>query len=336
MSVSIIIPFLDEEANIPQLVPELEAFAAGFLAPVEVVFVDDGSTDLSVQLLLDMRPQHFTMQVVRLSKNYGAHAALRAGLQHATGEHSCNIYADLQDPLSLVTQMWERANEGNHIVWAIRNSNPAESESVFSNVYTALMRKYVSGGYSDKGFDVFMVNRHVREHLNDHVEAHSSIFLQILLLGYRQSRVRYDKQPRKAGKSKWTVAKKVKLFIDSFAAFSYYPIRLVSVMGIAFFLLGMLWTAYVVTRQLVLSDLDPGWPTIVAILMIGFGITNIGLGIIAEYLWRTLDVSRNRPVFLVQEVHTDTDIRQREAPSDLPQPGNSIQETAASSGQVAP
>ncbi|WP_202915868.1 hypothetical protein [Pontibacter pamirensis] len=104
------------------------------------------------------------------------------------------------------------------------------------------------------------------------------------------------------GKLKWTLSKKIKLLIDSFVAFSFAPIRLVSFIGVVFFLLGILWTGYIVFRKVMFDDLASGWPALLSILMVGFGITNISLGIIAEYLRRTLDASRKRPVFVIDEI----------------------------------
>lgn len=94
----------------------------------------------------------------------------------------------------------------------------------------------------------------------------------------------------------------MKLFIDSFVAFSFAPIRLVSMVGISFFIVGVFWTTYIILRKLIFNDLASGWPALMSILTIGFGITNISLGIIAEYLWRTLDASRKRPLFIIDEV----------------------------------
>ncbi|HPZ88515.1 MAG TPA: glycosyl transferase family 2, partial [Flavihumibacter sp.] len=99
-----------------------------------------------------------------------------------------------------------------------------------------------------------------------------------------------------------TLSKKIKLLIDSFVAFSFAPIRLVSFVGIMFFVLGILWSVYIIIRKIFFDDLAAGWPALLSILMIGFGITNISLGVIAEYLWRTLDASRKRPVFIIDEI----------------------------------
>ena len=164
------------------------------------------------------------------------------------------------------------------------------------------MQKYALSSYPDKGFDIVLFSKKVQQNLNSNIESNSSIFLQILSLGYKQTTVSYDKKARKVGKSKWTLSKKIKLFIDSFIAFSYAPIRLVSIIGISFFVIGFVWSVYLVSRKLFLNDLASGWPALYSTLLLGFGITNISLGIIAEYLWRTLDSSRKRPVFIIDEI----------------------------------
>src|SRR6185503_16883248 len=153
----------------------------------------------------------------------------------------------------------------------------------------------------------------VAAEVNKNVEANSSIFLQILGMGFRQTSITYKKRERKTGVSKWTLSKKIKLFIDSFVAFSYAPIRFVTIVGIIFFFVGVLWSAYIVFRKIAFDDLKAGWPAMMSILMIGFGVTNISLGIIAEYLWRTLDASRKRQVFIIddiKELNRTEDIKQ--------------------------
>lgn len=301
---SVIIPFLNEADNIARLTTALnDFFAQRTDLTAEVVFVDDGSTDASVALLQQARHTAYTPKIVKLSKNYGSHAALRAGILHAEGAYISFMYADLQDPLALIAQMYEQARAGKEIVWAVRKSTQASfSERVFSQSYAYLMQKYALPNFPAKGFDVVMFGQKVRQALNENIESNSSIFLQILTMGFAQTTIEYDKQARQAGKSKWTFNKKVKLFVDSFIAFSFAPIRFVTFVGILLFVLGGLYASYLVSRKLIYNDLQQGWASLIAILMLGFGITNISLGIIAEYLWRTLDASRKRPVFLVEEI----------------------------------
>jgi polyisoprenyl-phosphate glycosyltransferase len=303
IDISIIIPFLNEEENIGFLSDELSKFVQKQQSlQFEIILVNDGSTDRSIERI-SRTSFPLNTKLISLSQNYGSHAALRSGVMHAKGKYITFIYADLQDPIDNIVDMYEKAEAGNEIVWGYRKKTQnGWLERTFSGFYSSLMQRYVNVRYPEKGFDVVLFNRKVAEALNKNIEANSSIFLQILNLGFRQDFIEYLKIARKAGKSKWTVAKKIKLLIDSFVAFSYTPIRLVSYIGILFFIIGILWTTYIITRKLLYNDLVSGWPALISILMIGFGITNISLGVIAEYLWRTLDASRKRPVFIIDEI----------------------------------
>lgn len=301
--VSIIIPFLNEEENVERLAGALRALVASHPAvSFEILLVNDGSTDGSVARIRGAAFPENT-RLLNLSQNYGSHAALRAGIAQAGGEMITFMYADLQDPPELVGRMRALAAEGFDIVWATREETQSGAvEGAVSRQYARLMQRFVNPRFPEQGFDVVLFTRRVQEELNANVEANSSIFLQILNLGFRQASVGYRKEARQAGRSKWTLGKKIKLLIDSFVAFSYAPIRFVTLVGFAFFFVGIAWTIYISARELLLGDLAPGWPMLTSILLLGFGITNISLGILAEYLWRTLDASRRRPVYIVESI----------------------------------
>ena len=303
--ISILIPFLNEEESLERLISELTSFVKK--KSVEIVFIDDGSTDDSISVLKkSISSQTFyqtKLSLIKLSKNFGSHAALRAGIHHAKGQYITFMYADLQDPIDLVDKMQDYCVSGTDIVWASRrNLASGVIDKMFSRMYSYLMRKFAIDTYPKKGFDVVMFNQKVQRALNENIESNSSIFLQILSLGFSQKTIEYKKKIRKEGKSKWTLKKKLKLFIDSFVGFSYAPMRLVSIVGILFFIFGLIWTIYIITRSVLYGDLREGWPATVSILLLGFGITNIGLGVVAEYIWRTLDASRKRPVFIIDEI----------------------------------
>lgn len=302
--ISIIIPFLNEEEAIPSLLEALNQYLKSVTDyKAEVIFVNDGSTDHSLEIVKQGAPYPFEAKIISLSKKFGSHAALRAGILNASGDYIVFIYADLQDPLEIIRSLYNKCNEGCEIAWAVRrNTNNNIIEQGFSMFYAAMMKKYAVADYPKKGFDVVMFGKKVQSNLNANIEANSSIFLQILLLGFKQETIEYDKQERKKGKSKWILKKKIKLFIDSFIAFSYAPIRFVTIMGFAFFFIGICWSAYLIARKLINNDLASGWPALLSVLLIGFGVTNISLGIIAEYLWRTLEASRKRPVFIIDEI----------------------------------
>lgn len=302
--ISIITPFLNEAGNIPNLVSTLNNYFVNKPYLVEMVLVDDGSTDNSIELLKEQQFGNYEVKVLKLSKNYGAQAAVRAGIKHATGDYVIFLPADMQDPLTLIDQSYELVTTKKvDIVYAFRKTTDnGWFETRFSQFYASLMRKFVDKRFPGKGFDIVFFSRKVKGNLDANIEQNSSIQLQILTLGYSSESIYYDKAQRKVGKSKWTMSRKIKLFIDSFVAFSFAPIRLVSIVGILFFVSGMIWNVYIILRKLIYDDLASGWPMLMSILLVGFGITNISLGIIAEYLWRTLDASRKRPVFIVDEV----------------------------------
>ena len=303
MKLSVIIPFLNEEENINFLVSSLNDFFSSFReVEAQVVFVDDGSSDRSIELLKQSKHYSYKAKIVKLSKNFGSLPALYAGIANAEGDLITFIYADLQDPIELIRQMFLKHQEGFDTIWAERRSVKIASSRTFSKLYARLMKKYAVANFPENGYDVVMFNQKVKNIVSANEEPNSSIFLQILSLGFKQTSILYDKVDRKAGKSKWTISKKMKLVIDSFIAFSYAPIRFVTVMGLTMAFLGFLYGLFVVIYKLVGGNIQYGWSGLIVILMLGFGVTNISLGIIAEYLWRTLDVARKRGVYIVDEV----------------------------------
>ncbi len=304
VNVSVVIPFLNEEGNLAPLVERFNNFCR--IHPeidLEVVFVDDGSADGSVAELQSCQLSSFRGKLVRLSRNFGSHAALRAGNSIATGSYIALTTADHQDPVGVIGDMLRKVNEGNEIVWGYRKVSHIPLWKRFgSYLYACLMRRFAVPEFPVQGTDLVMYSQRVKRYLDLQPESHSSVFLQILSLGFRQTFVEYRRGERLKGRSKWKFGAKIKLLTDSFIAFSYFPIRLVSVTGMVIFFAGIGWTTYIVARTLIYDDLMIGWPFMISVLMLGFGLTNIGLGIVAEYLWRTLDASRKRPVFIIDQV----------------------------------
>ncbi len=300
IDVTVILPFLNEESSLESTADKLNSYFEKVDLKGEVIFVDDGSSDKSFDIISKRKYTGFRAKVIKLSKNFGTHAALRAGISKAEGSYITFMYADLQDPLELIEQLYLKCKEGSDIAWAVRkNIDTGVFNRLFTKLYAFLIKKFVSSEFPDNGMDIVMFSSKIGDILNKKVESNSSVFLQIFTMGFKHSFITYDKVERTAGKSKWTMSKKIKLLIDSFVAFSYIPIRLVSMIGIVLALMGLIWGGVIILRAILWDDLVAGWPTLIAVLMIGFGITNISLGIIAEYLWRTLDTARGRDVFII-------------------------------------
>jgi glycosyltransferase involved in cell wall biosynthesis len=305
VGISVIIPCYNEEPNLDELILRLNDFAASQKElELEIVFVDDCSTDDTYKKLQTYHHAHYTCRLIKLSKNCGSHIAFRAGCSIAKHDIITQTSSDLQHPLTLITDTLKSMQSNNaDVVIAVRSNDYYESlfEKIFSRFYTKLVRKYAAPNYPEGGFDVFMINGRVKALLNKHVEDNSSVMLQILSFGLTQNKIRYDKAHRFKGKSKWTLTKKIKLFIDTFVAYSYAPLRLLTLTGFFLMFLGVVWSTYLIIRKITIGDLELGWPMLYSTIILGFGITNVSLGIIAEYLWRTLDAARNRPVFIIEK-----------------------------------
>jgi len=302
--ISVVIPFFNEEENIPSLVDELQK-AAGNLRHVdlEVVFVDDGSKDGSLEHLKRRTAVFRSVRIVRLSRNFGSQAALRAGILYAKGSYVVFFPADMQYSFDLIAGLYEKCREGYDLAIAERaDTEDGWVERLTSWLYARLLRKFTLIDFPKKGFDVAMFNGKVQAELIRHIEANSSIGLQMLSLGFKRTTVPCYRTQRRSGRSKWTLRKKIKLFIDSFVAFTNAPIRFISIAGIFITIIGLFWAIFVLGRSLFFHGLSPREPILIPFLLLGFGLTNVSLGIIAEYLWRTLDESRKRPVFVIDEI----------------------------------
>ncbi len=302
--ISVVIPFLNEEDNLPLITAALEEYVPTLGVPVEVVFVNDGSTDGSREWLEQAEFKNYTVKLVNFSRNFGSHAAVRAGFVNASADNCVWLGADMQEPLEIIGKGYQLVKEGYDLVLVQKNQvKVSKSEETFSRLYSAMIRKWAIPGYPEKGVNTIFFNKKVKDNLNANPELNSSVVLQVISLGFKQTVINMNYNERAKGQSKWTFAKKLKLLIDSFAAFSFFPIRMVSVIGFVFAFIGALMALdLVIVKIFNIRPVTLGWPTLISVLMLGFGITNISLGVIAEYLWRTLDAARARPVYIIESV----------------------------------
>ncbi len=301
---SIVVPFLNESDGIGAYCTAMDNYAGKVQFPIELVFVDDGSTDDTTEVVKAYRFQNIsTAKLLTLSKNFGSHAAIRAGVMHSTYAICTWMGSDLQEPIEFLQMSYEKILQGYDTVYIEKNSiRVSKVNRRFSKVYSSLMRKYAVKNYSSGGISNIVFNGKVKQLLNENIESNSSIMLQIMDAGYRSATISLDYKERFAGVSKWTLSKKIKLFIDSFVAFSFAPIRLVSLLGIFMFLAGFIIGAVSVVNKIMNPAVPIGYSTLASIIALGFGVTNISLGIIAEYLWRAYDAARRRPAFIVSEI----------------------------------
>lgn len=304
--ISIVVPFLNEADGIELFCKVLDEHSKEVDFKLELIFVDDGSEDGTGELIREYEFLNIEdVKLLTLSKNFGSHAAIRAGVLNASYDVCTWMGSDLQEPLEFLKLSYEKILEGYDAVYVEKRSiNVSKANRGFSKLYSAMMRKWAVKNYASGGISNIVFNRKIMQYLNDNIEANSSIMLQIMDAGFKSVTISLDYKERSIGISKWTLAKKIKLLIDSFVAFSYMPIRLVSLLGIAMFILGIVIGIVTMINKMCNPGVPLGYSTIISIMAIGFGITNISLGIIAEYLWRAYDASRKRPAFIISSVNT--------------------------------
>jgi polyisoprenyl-phosphate glycosyltransferase len=307
-TVSIVVPVFDNEASLGAAVPQLVGLGealAGYR--LEIVFVDDGSRDGSLALLLDVQRRYpQIVKVVKLTRNFGSMAAILAGLAACGGDCVGIIAADLQDPPSLLVDMVRHWERGVKAVFAVR-ADRAESGmgNVASRAYYALIRRLAMPGYPTGGFDLSLIDRQVIDDVVRIREKNTNLLSLMFWLGYSPVLIPYARQARAGGRSRWTFTKKVKLFIDSFVAFSYAPIRFLSLAGIVVAIGAFIYAALVLYAWARWGIPVKGYAPTVILIALCSGVQMVMLGILGEYLWRTLDETRRRPPYVIDRVYGD-------------------------------
>jgi glycosyltransferase involved in cell wall biosynthesis len=302
-TVSVVIPTHNEAVNLPALFERLcNVTAAIEGSTFEFVFVDDRSTDDTPVLLAALHARDSRVRAVRFSKNFGSHAACLAGMTMARGHVVTLLSADLQDPPELMAAMLAKLDAGADVVFAYRNErDEPRLKVVLSNIYHRLMRKYAMPNWPAQGADVVMMRRAVSDILVKWKQKNTSLFAQMVWTGFRQEFIPYTRKKRRAGKSKWTLAKKVKLAVDSFASFSFSPIRFMSYVGIVVSMTGFAYAGVVVYGRLVHNIRVEGFATLLVVMLVLGGFQLLMLGVLGEYLWRVADEVRGAPAFIIEE-----------------------------------
>lgn len=303
--ISIIIPTYYNELNIKKTYNELEEVVLKNLKKYnyELIFVDDGSKDNTVKEIEKVMENHKNIKLVTLSKNFGSHSAILAGLSVCTGDVASFISSDLQDPPSIILQMLEKWENGNQAVIAVRKDREESIiQKFFSNTYYKIMQKIAIDNMPNGGFDCFLIDRKVINVLVEMKEKNTSLMGLILWSGFKLDKIYYVRKKREDGKSGWTLKKKFKYFTDSIISFSFFPIKCISYIGFLFFFISMIALIVIFSQKLFGNISIPGYTTIALILLMSSGLILLTLGIIGEYLWRIFDSVRTRPTFIIDEI----------------------------------
>ncbi len=300
---SLVIPVFKNEENLPRLFRELEQVANRLDDELEVVFVVDGSPDASLRILRERLPSWpIRTQLVELSRNFGSFSAVTAGLRRAGGLYFAMIAADLQEPPELVLEFHRLLKSGEADVVFGHRTGRADGwgSQLLSVSFWGLYRRFIVTDMPKGGIDVFGCTRQVRDHLMELKELNTNLIALLLWLGFRRAFVPYERRPRLEGRSAWTFGRKVRYALDSVFSFTDLPIKALLFLGAA----GT--TAALVAGVTVFVFWSLGRVPVLGytplMLVISFfgGLTALGLGIIGQYLWLSLQNARNRPSSVVR------------------------------------
>ena len=241
-----------------------------------------------------------------MSRNFGEHAAILAGLSVSTGDCAVTKQADLQEDSSIILEMYESWKKGNKVVLAVRASRDENAvKKFFANIYYWIVRKMIDKRMPAGGCDCYLLDRQVIKVLELLDEKNSSLTLQVLWVGFKSEKIYFHRKNREIGKSRWTLSKKVKLVMDSLMSFTYIPIRCMSFLGLLFFLISIVSGIGIVIEKLVTKTPVQGYASIMCLILLSSGLVLLTLGVLGEYIWRTLDASRNRPPYIIDIIAHD-------------------------------
>ena len=298
--ISIIIPVYWNSDTLEMLYEDMKAKILNKLGDYEIVFVDDGSGDNSWEIMNKIRERDEHVVCTRLSRNFGEHAALLAGLSVCTGDCAVTKQADLQEDSTLILDMYESWKRGNKVVLAIRRSRDEGAvKKFFAGMYYRIVRRLINKDMPKGGCDCYLVDRQVIEVLERMDEKNSSLTLQVMWLGFKSEKIYFDRKNREVGESRWTFSKKFKLVVDSLMSFTYVPLRFMEIVGVLFGLFAIVGMILVIHEKITVGTPILGYASLMCVLLFSAGLILLMIGIIGEYVWRALEESRNRPPFVI-------------------------------------
>ncbi len=302
---TLIVPAYNEEEAIPLFYKETKKVEAELpQVHVEYLFIDDGSTDRTLEVLRRLSAEDEQVHYVSFSRNFGKESAIYAGLEKASGDYVAIMDADLQDPPALLPQMlYSITEEGYDCVGSRRVSRKGEPpvRSFFARLFYKIMNRMSQTEVVDGARDFQMMNQKVRKgilSMGEYNRFSKGIFGWV---GFKKKWLEYENIERAAGETKWSFWTLTLYALDGIVAFSTFPLKFVSILGLVFCVAAFLAILFIIVRTLVFGDPTSGWPSLVCIIMLVSGVQLLCMGIIGQYMAKTYLETKKRPLYLVEE-----------------------------------
>ena len=313
---SIICPMHDEQENVQPFLDKVLPVLASLSHTFEIICINDGSRDDTLDLLLQAHKRDPRIQVLDLSRNFGKEAALTCGLDHARGQAVIPMDADLQDPPELIREMMRMWQQGFEVVLAQRTDRSSDG---FFKRKTAEWFYRLHNSISEPAIipnvgDFRLMDRKVVDALKKLPERHRFMKGLFAWVGFRQAVIPYTREQRQAGKSKFSGWKLWNFALDGITSFSTLPLRIWTYLGVAIAAFSFSYGAFIVGRTLLFGRDMPGYPSLITVILFLGGVQLIGLGIIGEYLGRIYNESKGRPTYIIRDKYDDDEKDRRHEP----------------------
>ena len=303
---TIVIPVYYNESSLEELFRAIKIERDRLIShgiDIQVIAVDDGSGDNSLDKLIQIRESYAGVDVIKLTRNFGSWPAIKSALNHIKCDGCIILSADLQDPPSLIYDMAKEWIAGHKFIICERVSrdDPIISK-LFSALYYKFIQVFVLKAFPKGGFDLVLMDKDLLPYMKNSSKS-SYMALLVFSLGYPPKVIKYHRRIRPHGKSRWTFQKKLKVFLDALLGFSVTPIRVISAIGAIVSLISFIYGAIIIFYSLILENTTPGFASLASLITFLLGLIILMLGVIGEYLWRIFDESNKRPEYVIDKIY---------------------------------
>lgn len=301
---SIIVPMFNEEEVIEFTYDRLKQVMDGTEEPYELIFVNDGSHDRTVELITMICNFDPSVRLINFSRNFGHQIAISAGMDYAQGEAIVVIDADLQDPPEVILEMIAKWKEGYEVVYGKRLKRKGETlfKKATAKIFYRTMRIMTNVDIPVDTGDFRLIDRKVCDVLRGLKEKNRFVRGLVSWIGFRQTMVEYEREERFAGETKYPLKKMISFAVDGITSFSHKPLKIATYVGFTLSIGSFLYLIVVIFQKLFTGSTVAGWASIVAVNLLFNGIILMLLGLIGEYIGRIYDESKNRPLYIVRDV----------------------------------
>jgi len=302
---SIVVPAYNEEKVLPEFHRRASVALDSLMYEREIIYVNDGSTDDTLRVMLELKKSDSRVTIVDLSRNFGKEIALTAGLDYAHGDGVVVIDADLQDPPELIHELIKDWEEGYDVVYAKRISREGESllKKATSKLFYRLMQQISGVKIPEDTGDFRLLSRRAVDSLKQMREQHRFMKGLFTWIGYPQKSVLYQRDPRFAGKTKWSYWRLWNFALEGITSFTTGPLKIATYVGLSTSFLALIYAAFVFFKALIYGDPVQGYPSLMVVILFLGGTQLFSIGVIGEYLGRMFNEIKRRPLYFVKDYY---------------------------------